>query len=271
MASLAELVAKLEGAVEELHAVISGSNHGVLQGTHEAVLAEAQGAQLVRNVAQQGATFNHFQDLENTAGVIIDREQRVLSLLGRVGNEDRGLMVRTRTSLQPLLELTRRYLQTMEGTRNLAADLVRTQPTRLAGVQFGSGGLGTEVVRGRQALISTQMQQMATQLRARGIQPTLVPNATATARVVIANIRQLPITLRDAASQASAALTAARLALTQAARTAASSAASSFFRSLAAAMEAIVAGGSQFISIMPVLDPRALGGDLHPFRQPDST
>jgi hypothetical protein len=268
MADLAQLVAELETAVKGLHAICSGSSHGVLQGTHEAVLAEAQGGQIVRNVAQQGATFQHFHDLERTAGDIVRREQRVLSLLGRIGGEDRGLMVRMRESLRPLLGLTRQYLQTMEGTRNLALDLIRTHPTRLSGVHFGSGGLGTGVERGRQALISTQLQQMAGQLRSRGITPTLVPNASATARVVLANIRQLPLTVRDAALSASAAVSAVRLALTQAARTAASNAASSFFRSLAAGLEAIVAGVRLISLPLPSFNPRVFGAD-RAFRPPD--
>ena len=42
---------QLSGAVEDLGTVLSGSAHRILRGRHEAALAEAQGAEIVRNVA----------------------------------------------------------------------------------------------------------------------------------------------------------------------------------------------------------------------------
>ena len=46
-----ELSQQLTGAVEDLGRVLSGSVHGILRGSDGAALAEAQGAEIVRNVA----------------------------------------------------------------------------------------------------------------------------------------------------------------------------------------------------------------------------
>jgi hypothetical protein len=44
---------QLRAAVEELCTVLFGSAHGILRGSHEAALVEAQGGEIVRNVDEQ--------------------------------------------------------------------------------------------------------------------------------------------------------------------------------------------------------------------------
>lgn len=256
----AQLTQQLQAAVADLHNILSGNAHGILRGSHEAALAEAQGAQIVRNVAAQGATFSHIRDLEGTARALMAREAQVQSVLGKIGEVDRGVMIRAKEALQPMLTAARQNLDLIERTRNVAADLIRTHPNRLAGVHFGSGGLGPGVGRTPASLISTQIQQMAATLRARGIDPTLVPRAHAAGNALMSSIRQLPVSIQDAGIRVAAAAAAARAAFTQAAaRAAASSAASTFLRGLAAAMEVLLTVGGRLISVpIIIIDPKQL-------------
>jgi hypothetical protein len=188
------------------------------------------------------------------------REAQVQSVLGKIGEVDRGVMIRAKEALQPMLSAARQNINLIERTRNVAADLIRTNPTRLAGVHFGSGGLGPATGRTHASLISTQIQQMAAVLRERGIEPRLVPRMHAAGNALLGTLRQVPISVRDAGIKIAAAAATARAAFTQAAaRAAASSASSTFLRGLAAAMEALISIGGRLISVpIIIIDPKQL-------------
>jgi hypothetical protein len=249
-----QLTQQLQDAVRDLYTVLNGNMHGLLRGTHEAVLAEAQGARIVANTAIQGDTYAHIQDLENTAQAIMTRESQVQSILGKIGEMDRGVMIRAKEALQPLLTNARQNMNLIYQTRTVAEELMETFPTRLQGVFFAARE------RTEAGLITTQIEQMAEQLRMRGIEPELIPQACATGRRLLASIRQMPVSLQDAATRVAMAAAAARTAFTTAARTAASSASSAFLRALSAAVEGIIALSGRLISVpIIIIDPKMLG------------
>lgn len=254
-----QLSQQLREAVEELCTVVSGSAHGILRGSHEAALAEAQGAQIVRNVAQQAATFEHILDLESTGVAIQDRLRDVQSLLGKIGEIDPGLMSRSKEALQPLIETAESNAELIEETREVAADLGRTFGNRFAGVYFGQGGLGPEVGRSFGALISTQINQMAMTLRARGIEPNLIPNEFTRGRMLLQQIQRLPVTIEDAFQRIAGALATVRALLTQSAiRAATNTASSSFLRFLSAAFEGLFTISGRLVTLPIIILPPGL-------------
>src|SRR5271166_2399716 len=254
-----QLSQQLRDAVEALCTVVSGSAHGILRGSHEAALAEAQGAEIVRNVAQQGATFQHILDLENTGAAIQDRLQVVQSLLGKMGEIDRGVMLRSQEALQPLMESGESNVELIEDTREVATELARNFGNRLAGVAFGQGGLGTQVGRSYAVLISTQINQMAVTLRARGIEPSLIPNEFSRGRMLMQQIQQLPVTIQDAFQRMAGTLAAARALFVQSAiRAAANTASSSFLRALSAAFDALFTVSGTLVTLPIFIIPPGL-------------
>ena len=212
MAQLIDICANLMRGVVDLLVVISGSAHGVLQGTHEAVLAEAQGAQ----IGPSG--FNHLNDLRQTGIAITDREDALVRAINSLGSIHHNLGNRVRDILDPLLRQSSAYRAAIEQSENMAASLARTDGRRLSGVIFGQGGTGPEVVRSAKALVSTQMNERAKELIARGIEPRLIPAARQGSASVMSTIRQLPITIRDATDKVIGIIGAIRLLLAQAAR-----------------------------------------------------
>ena len=248
MSSANELATELQTAVGELHRILSGAAHGIFRGTHEAALAEAQGAEIVRNTARQAASYRHILSLERDGAAIADRIARIQSILGRIGGVERGAMIRSREALQPLLKLAEHHQQMIQSTRDIAADLIRQYPNRLRGVTFSPGGLGPAVGRDHRALISTQLQQLAVQLRARGIDPRLVPDAFVAARNQVSAIRNLPINAREALLHVSSAAAAARAAFTYAVSRAGLSAGAQVLRVLGAAIEGLVSISGRLIT-----------------------
>ncbi|MBV9174339.1 MAG: hypothetical protein JOZ81_30125 [Chloroflexi bacterium] len=107
------------------------------------------------------------------------------------------------------------YLKTAADTNAAATALRQTDATRLQGVVLGQGGLGPEIGRTPQALVSNQLNAMSSQLTARGIEPRLIPAARTSLQSVLASIRQLPIDGKDAAAKLSAALASMRVLLSQ--------------------------------------------------------
>jgi hypothetical protein len=258
-AEMQQLSQQLREAVEELCTVVSGGAHGILRGSHEAALAEAQGAQIVRNVAQQGATFEHILDIENTGAAILDRLRDVQGLLGKIGEIDPGVMRRSKEALQPLIETAESNVELIEETQGVAADLTRNFGNRLTGVYFGQGGLGPQVGRSFVALISTQINQMAVTLRARGIEPNLIPSEFTRGRMLMQQIQQLPVTIEDAFQRMAGALAAVRALLTQSAiRAAANTASSSFLRFLSAAFEGLFTISGRLVTLPIIILPPGL-------------
>jgi hypothetical protein len=183
--------------------------HGVYQGTHQAVVAEAQGAVLLDS---SGAAFNHLGSLQESSRALANRENEIQAGLTRIARVHAPLAKRVREIVQPLLDRSASTRSIMAETEAKAAELARTAPTRLQGVRVGTGGLGPEIARNEAALVSSQLEAQAVQLRAQGIQPTLLPDAGATQQF-IQRTRQLAVNERDAVARLTPLLTAMRLAI----------------------------------------------------------
>ena len=188
---------------------------GVFRGTHEAVLAEAQGAQLIDAA---GRTVNHLESLQNTRQALANREADIQQGLTEMERISRTLSSAVRDVVKPLLELSRSNRALMNETEAEAANLARLAPTRLEGVPLGTGGLGTEVARDANALVSSQLTAQANQLLARGVDPTLISNATAAEQAYLERIRDTAINNQDTVARLTPVLAAMRLAAQNALR-----------------------------------------------------
>lgn len=185
--------------------------HGVCRGTQEAVVAEAQGAELLD---ASGRVFRHLGSLQGSANALANREAEIQSGLTHLARVHAPLGQRVREIVQPLLNHSASTRAIMAETEAKAAELARTAPTRLQGIRLGTGGLGPEIARNEAALVSRQMELQAVQLRARGIQPSLLPDAGATNQF-IARTRQLALNNKDSIGRLLPILTAMRLAISR--------------------------------------------------------
>ena len=161
-----QIIQRLPDAVSELQAVLSASRsyHGVLRGSLEAVLAEAQGADVV---GPDGQPFNHYQSLIDTLNALRNNAGTIRDILAQIrARGDYRTVEELSRSLRPLLDLARDREAVMAETQALAETLEETNPQRLAGVAFGQGGLGVQTGRTIASLVSTQLQMLATTLRA---------------------------------------------------------------------------------------------------------
>jgi hypothetical protein len=257
MATFIQLATDLVMTLLRLLTIINGARHGILQGTHEAVLAEAQGAQI------GPGGFSHLNDLQGTLRDVTSRETALNNVLNQLAGEQPNLGARVRAVLRPLLDQSSAYRSAMTQTEQMAAELAQTDGQRLSGVVFGQGGAGPEVGRTSQALISTQMTQRAKELADRGVtEPTrLIPSARAASAQVGAAIRQLPISIRDASDKVASIIGAIRVLLAQSVRQALftgnlalAQALNSVERALAQASARLAAAGSRLTTPFIVID-----------------
>jgi hypothetical protein len=261
MATFIDLATDIMVAITRALVIINGSSHGILQGTNQAVLAEAQGATL-------GPTgFSHLADLQNTLRAITTRETELNSVMNQLSGDHPNLGFRVRGVLKPLFDQLTAYRTTMVQTEKMAGELAQTNGTRLSGVNFGLGGAGPEVGRTSRALISTQMQQRASELAARGVsEPSrLIPSARSAGNQVMNSIRQLPISTQEAAQKVTGIIGAIRFLLTQAARQALvsgnlilSQALNSVERALINVGQAAVRAGGRLNTPIIVIDIRGI-------------
>lgn len=212
MATPEEIIAQLGEAVLDLLSMLDGRLHGMLRGTCEAVLAESQGGQ----VGPDGG-FEHMQSLKNALTALSTRQQALEDALNRVASIDAGMAQRLRQMLSPLMNQSQQVTSVLEDTEEMATELARTNGNRLEGVFFGQGGLGPEVARDARALITTQMQQRASELMGRGIEPRLIPSLQSGGAQLMARIRDLPTNAADAIRNLVATLAAIRVLVQQAA------------------------------------------------------
>jgi hypothetical protein len=239
-------------SIVDLLVIMSGDAHGILQGTHEAVVVEAQGAQI------GPGGFSHITNMQDTLRVLIARETAVQSALGDLSRFSPAAATRIRAILNPMLTQSTAYRQAMQQTEQMAIELQRTDGTRLQGVVFGQGGSGPEIGRTVKALCSTQMNDRSREFAARGIEPRIIPAARASGQQVIATIRTLPMAIRDAADKVVAVIGAMRLALTQAARAALVSGRVVLSAALNTVEAALVRAGSRLSTPIIVINIREL-------------
>ena len=248
-----QIIQRLPDAVSELQAVLSASRsyHGVLRGSLEAVLAEAQGADVV---GPDGQPFNHYQSLIDTLNALRNNAGTIRDILAQIrARGDYRTVEELSRSLRPLLDLARDREAVMAETQALAETLEETNPQRLAGVAFGQGGLGVQTGRTIASLVSTQLQMLATTLRARGIDPVLVPqNLRASASLLLDEIEELPVSTEQSAPAAAATDASVRLIISQI-LTRLGAGATTLLQRLAPLLEALWSIGGRLISIPFIL------------------
>lgn len=248
-----EVLLDLGKAVLDLFLILRGNSHGIFQGTHEAALFEAQGGQI------GPGGFSHINDLRATAQAIQTRQAALELALNRLGGMEPALGPRLRAICQPLLNQSGTYLRVAAETERAALELQRSNPTRFANVIMGEGGMGPEVGRTAQALVSNQMNAMSRQLTARGIEPRLIPSARAALQPVLTQIRQnLPLQDRDAVAKLSAILASMRAMLSVAARQALLAGRAALAAALAAIEEALVGIGSRLTTPLIIINPQEI-------------
>ncbi len=162
-----ELLIDLGRSLMELFLIMRGNSHGIFQGTHEAAIFEAQGGQI------GPGGFSHLNDLRATAIAIQSRQDALNLALNRINGIDQAVGTRIKEVVQPLLRQSGQFLSAAKETERVAAELQRTDPTRFRGVLLGQGGLGPEIGRTANSLVSTQLNQQAQQLTQRGIEPPM--------------------------------------------------------------------------------------------------
>jgi len=251
-ADIVTISANLVRAIVDLLVIMSGDAHGILQGTHEAVLVEAQGAQI------GPGGFSHIGNMRDTLRVLIARETAVQSALGDLSRFSPGFATRIRAILNPMLTQSGAYRKAMQQTEQMAIELQRTDGTRLQGVVFGQGGSGPEIGRTVKALCSTQMNDRSREFATRGIEPRIIPAARAAGQQVIATIRTLPIAIRDAADKVVAVVGAMRVAVAQAARSAFVSGETVLAAALNSVEQALISAGSRLSTPIIVINIREL-------------
>jgi hypothetical protein len=239
------LLAELGSTLIDLLRINRGAVHGIYQGSHEAAIFEAQGG----TIGPGG--FDHLNDVLNTANAIQRRQDAVNLALNRINGVDPVMGPRVRTLVDPLLKLGQQYLDTATQTSNMAATMRQAAPTRFQGVVVGQGGLGPEIGRTSQALVSNQLTAMARQLEERGIEPRLIPSTQSAAQSVMASIRQLPLDGREAGQKLAAAIASIRLLVHQTAVRAAVIGRARLVAVMLGIEEALVAFGSRLTT--PIL------------------
>ena len=239
------LLLDLGNALIDLLDINRGLPHGVYQGSHEGAIFEAQGG----TIGPGG--FNHLQSVLNSAVAIQRRQDAANLALNRINGVAPVLGPRVRALVKPLLDLGQQYLDTAAKTRDTANLLAQTDPTRFQGVVVGQGGLGPEIDRTSQALVSNQLTAMAQQLEDRGIEPRLIPQSQGAAQSVLASIRQLPLDGREAGQKLAGAIAAIRLLVRQTAVRAAIIGRARLVAVMIGIEEALVAFGSRLTT--PIL------------------
>jgi hypothetical protein len=251
-----QLAAQLQTAVTNLQQALSGSMHGVLRGSVEAMLAEAQGAEIV---GPNGVAFQHIISVEENGAALIDREQAVTNLLRQIRSQDPNAAGQISQALRSLLTIARDRIDLITRAQGMASELARAYPDRLAGVAIGQGGLGPDVGRSASSMVSEQLEQLAPVLRSRGIDPVLIPRQMAAAAAELEEeITEMPIGARDAAAQAAAAAASARAVIST---SLARAAGSSLLETLGTALEALWSIGGRLIFLPIIIVPKGgLGG-----------
>lgn len=239
MAFLEDIVIELGRSVLDLLSILQGDAHGILRGSHEAALVEAQGAQ----VGPEG--FNHLNDLAQTGRALVAREDALNQAINKLGVVRMGVSERVRDILQPLLNRSQEMRAAISQTEEMATQLRASDGARLQGVVFGQGGAGPEVTRDVRALVSTQMEQRAAELEARGIEPQIIPAARDGATRVMDTIRRLPLNANECKERLVVLLAAIRAGVTQAARQAAAVGRLALRAALVSLEEALVTMGSR--------------------------
>jgi hypothetical protein len=259
--SAQQLAQELNQAVVKLYQLLA-SEHGFYKGSQLSSLAEAQGGQIVSSKGGQGATFDHLGRVRTALRVLAERENTLQSLLGKVGELNRGEMIAAREKLRPLLDYVRQCRETLTQTVEMAEQLMRDHQyrQRLAAVGFGQGGLGPETGRGPASLVSNQLRQFVARGLPVGSGSNLLPSGFTQSVRYLQAVEELPADEKEALFKVAKIMTLIRGSLLLASVRASASQATNFLKTFAGMLgNAFSAAGTLLdvpILIMP--DPRKL-------------
>lgn len=197
--SVQVLAQQLSAAITNLQQVLS-THHGLLRGTFEAALAEAQGAELI---APNARTYQHLLSMEQAVSSIVESEQRATQLLGRIRLADPRAAGQFSSALREILQMARSRIDLAARTRDLIFEIESTgNAARLGGLPAQAGA--------REA--GRMMSQQVPNLIRGGLVPSglqVIPWVQRT----LDEIRRLPMSVQAAAAQATAAAAMARATL----------------------------------------------------------
>jgi hypothetical protein len=212
-----------------------GAFHGVLRGTFEMALSEAQSGRLLAGPGQ------HAQALREAVNALSAREQEIVSLLREIVQRDYWVGDKLSDGLRPLLQLARQRIDLANRVLGLLPELVNRFGQRLAGSPIVAGA------RSAGSLVSSQLSRWGGQVR------TLLPQEMSLmpwVRQILDEIESVPTDAPSAARQAAGAAAAVRIALQA---TAGRLAASAIWRFFSAALQALWSVGGRLISIPIIL------------------
>lgn len=227
-------------------------NHGVFQGSQEAALAEAQGAELFKGGA--GKVVNHLQNVREAGQALAKAQQDIQRGLNFFARFSADLAAKLREMLNPLLRASDATRAVMAETEAIAADLARTNATRLQGIAFQTGARDV-------TLISNQLNAQNAALAARGAPTTLLPDP-GTAQAYLSRVRQMATDSREAASRIVPMIAAIRVACTQAlarAGVVGRALLSTVLEALGTALETVIQAGSLITPVIIVVPPKLPG------------
>jgi len=217
------------------------SKHGMLRGTFEAALAEAQGAELIKvsNFTPANQSYNHFQSMRDAANALQNNINSFRQALMQLRAIDPKAAEVADRSFRPLVDNAAYRVHLAQQTEKLMVEIAQTgNSTRLQGVPLNQG-------RDAANLVSNQLRTMNL---------NLVPQGVSQGTTLIERIKQLPTTASEARDQikqvaiwVTATLTAARRA-----------AQSALTRALTATTEMLAAFSARFMSFIPPIPTEQL-------------
>lgn len=228
------------------------SHHGVFQGSQEAALAESQGAQLFQGGA--GTVVNHVQSVRQAGQSLANRQQEIQQGLNFFSRFSADLAAKLREILNPLLRAADATRAVIAETEAMAADLARTNATRLQGIPLQTGPRDV-------ALISNQLNAQNAALAARGAPTTLLPDP-GTAQAYLSRVRQMAVDSREAAGRIVPMIAAVRVACTQAlarASVVGRALLSTVLEALSVALEAVIQGATLVTPVIIIVPPKLPG------------
>jgi hypothetical protein len=215
--------------------------HGMLRGTFEAALAEAQGAELikVRDFTPANQSYNHYQSMRGAANSLQLNLVQFRQLLMQLRSIDPQAAELADRSFRPLTETAASRVHLAQQAEQMIIEIANTgNTTRLQGVPLNQS-------RDAAGLVSNQLRQM---------NMNLVPQGLAQGNNLLDRIRQLPTTLSEAKDQ----VRQIAVMVSSVASAAASSARSAASRALSALTEVLIGFGSRFTVFLPPIPTQTL-------------
>ncbi len=217
------------------------SKHGMLRGTFEAALAEAQGAELikVKNFTPANQSYNHFQSMRDTANALQNTLTSVRQQLIALRSLDPKAAELADRSFRPLVENAAYRVHLAQQTEKMIIEIAQTgNSTRLQGVPLNQG-------RDAANLVSNQLRTM---------NMNLVPQGVSQGTTLLERIKQLPTTASEAREQIKQVAIWVSTSLAMARR----AAQNALTRALTATTEMLAAFSGRFMSFIPPIPTKQL-------------